>query len=303
MRRPALQACALACARGGRRLFGGVDFVLHEGEALWLKGANGSGKTSLLRLLAGLGLPLEGEVRWRGKAVRELREDYHRQLLYCGHAAAVKDDLSAWENVAYGAALSGRRVTRAQARAALALAGLEHVTALPAHALSQGQRRRVALARLHLDPLPPLLLLDEPFTALDAAAVQALGERLSAHLGAGGMVVYTTHQAHSFQPRHQQLLDLDPLGREPYRDRDAMYGSPDAAEQSWPSGPDGSGHAPPGAVAARHAACDAAERHAFGAAAGWRTAGNIPGDAGLRAGAVVAGAAWAGNRHPGAAPC
>ncbi len=211
MKRPALQACSLACERGGRRLFGGVTFALHEGDALWLSGANGSGKTSLLRLLAGLGLPAHGEVRWRGKPVRELREDYHRQLLYCGHAAGVKDDLSAWENVVYGAALAGRRIGRAAAEAALAAAGLEHVAALPAHALSQGQRRRVALARLHLDPLPPLLLLDEPFTALDAAAVQALGARIGAHLDAGGMAVYTTHQEHGLRPARLRRLDLDSL--------------------------------------------------------------------------------------------
>ncbi|GAB2845241.1 cytochrome c biogenesis heme-transporting ATPase CcmA [Pseudoduganella ginsengisoli] len=211
MKRAPFQACALACERGGRRLFEGVDFALSEGEALWLSGANGSGKTSLLRLLAGLGLPAEGEVCWRGKPVRELREDYHRHVLYCGHAAGVKDDLSAWENVVYGAALSGRRVSRGQAEAALARAGLDHVAMLPAHALSQGQRRRVALARLYLDPLPPLLLLDEPFTALDAQAVQALCERLAAHLDGGGMAVYTTHQAHSLRPQRLQRLDLDQL--------------------------------------------------------------------------------------------
>ncbi|MRV74431.1 cytochrome c biogenesis heme-transporting ATPase CcmA [Duganella sp. FT92W] len=211
MKRAALQACALACERGGRRLFEGVEFALHDGEALWLSGGNGSGKTSLLRLLAGLGLPAEGEVRWRGKPVRELREDYNRQLLYCGHAAGIKDDLTAWENVVAGAALSGRRIGREQAEAALALAGLDHVAVLPAHALSQGQRRRVALARLHLDPLPPLLLLDEPFTALDARAVQALSERIAAHLDGGGMAVYTTHQAHGLHPARLQRLDLDSL--------------------------------------------------------------------------------------------
>lgn len=147
MRPPVLQARALACERGGRRLFEGVDLALSEGQALWLSGGNGSGKTSLLRLLAGLGLPAEGEVLWRGRPVRELREDFHRQLLYCGHAAGIKDDLAAWENVACSAALAGHRIGRAQAEAALVRAGLDGVSELPAHALSQGQRRRVALAR------------------------------------------------------------------------------------------------------------------------------------------------------------
>lgn len=211
MKRAALQACALACERGGRRLFEGVEFSLNEGDALWLSGGNGSGKTSLLRLLAGLGLPAAGEVRWRGKPVRDLREDYHRHLLYAGHAVGIKDDLSAWENVVYSATLAGRPVSRAQAEAALGQVGLEHIAALPAHALSQGQRRRVALARLNLDPLPPLLLLDEPFTALDSQAVQALSERIAAHLDAGGMAVYTTHQAHGLRPARLQRLDLDDL--------------------------------------------------------------------------------------------
>ena len=211
MKPPALQARALACERGGYRLFEGVEFALSEGQALWLAGGNGSGKTSMLRLLAGLGLPAEGEVLWRGQPVRELREDFHRQLLYCGHAAGIKDDLAAWENVACSAALAGHRICRAQAEAALARAGLDAIAAVPAHSLSQGQRRRISLARLYLDPLPPLLLLDEPFTALDVRAVQALGERISAHLDSGGIVVYTTHQTHGLRPQHQQRLDLDAL--------------------------------------------------------------------------------------------
>lgn len=211
MKRAALQACALACERGGRRLFEGVEFALREGEALWLSGGNGSGKTSLLRLLAGLGLPAGGEVRWRGKPVRERREDYHRQVLYCGHAAGIKDDLSAWENLVYAAALAGRPIGREQAEAALARVGLDHIAMLPAHALSQGQRRRVALAKLNLDPLPPLLLLDEPFTALDAQAVEALSRRIASHLDNGGMAVYTTHQAHGLKPARLQHLDLDRL--------------------------------------------------------------------------------------------
>lgn len=209
MKPPALQVCGLACERGGRRLFEGVDFTLSEGQALWLAGGNGSGKTSMLRLLAGLGLPAEGEVLWQGRPVRELREDFHRQLLYIGHAAGIKDDLAAWENLVCSAALTGRCVTRLQAEAALGQAGLDAVATLPTHALSQGQRRRVSLARLYLEPLPALLLLDEPFIALDARAVQELGERIAAHLDRGGIAVYTTHQAHGLRPQYRQRLDLD----------------------------------------------------------------------------------------------
>ncbi|SFV17451.1 cytochrome c biogenesis heme-transporting ATPase CcmA [Pseudoduganella namucuonensis] len=211
----ALQAWGLACDRGGRRLFGGVDFTLGAGEALWIRGGNGSGKTSLMRLLCGLATPSEGEVRWCGEPVRRLREDYHRELLYCGHAAAVKDDLTAWENVAMASTLAGNACDKRTALRALELAGLGHAAALPARVLSQGQRRRVALARLHVAPLPSLLLLDEPFTALDTAAVEALSERIAEHLRQGGMAVYTTHQAHALQPIRQQVLDLDALADVP----------------------------------------------------------------------------------------
>lgn len=206
-----LQAHRLACARGERQLFSDLNFELQSGEALWLKGGNGSGKTSLLRLLCGLGRPLAGEVRWNGHPIQQLREDYHRQLIYCGHASAVKDDLSAWENVATASTLCGTACSREQAVVALVSVGLGGLADLPARALSQGQRRRVALARLAIDPLPPLLLLDEPFVALDQAAVQVLCRTLNRHLAGGGMLVYTTHQAQALQARRLEQFDLDRL--------------------------------------------------------------------------------------------
>jgi heme exporter protein A len=206
-----LQAHRLACARGERQLFSDLNFELQSGEALWLKGRNGSGKTSLLRLLCGLGRPLSGEVRWNGTPIQQLREDFHRQLIYCGHASAVKDDLSAWENVATASNLSGTACSREQAVVALVSVGLGGAADLPARALSQGQRRRVALARLAVEPLPPLLLLDEPFVALDQAAVQTLCRTLNRHLAAGGMLVYTTHQTQALQARRLEQFDLDRL--------------------------------------------------------------------------------------------
>jgi len=204
-----LQVHRLACARGERQLFSDLSFELRGGEALWLKGRNGSGKTSLLRLLCGLGRPLLGEVRWNGVPIQRLREDYHRQLVYSGHAGAVKDDLSAWENVAMGSALAGIACSRAQAHGALASVGLDAVADRPARALSQGQRRRVGLARLALEPLPPLLLLDEPFVALDQPSVQALCGALDRHLERGGMLVYTTHQAQPLRAGRHGQFDLD----------------------------------------------------------------------------------------------
>lgn len=206
-----LQAQGLACARGERLLFSNLNLELQSGEALWLKGGNGSGKTSLLRLLCGLGLPLAGEVRWNDQPIRRLREDYHRQLIYSGHASAVKDDLSAWENVAAASTIGGIACDRERAVGALVGMGLGAAADLPARALSQGQRRRVGLARLAIDPLPPLLLLDEPFVALDQAGVQSLCRTLNRHLAAGGMLIYTTHQAQALQARRLGQFDLDQL--------------------------------------------------------------------------------------------
>jgi heme exporter protein A len=207
----ALQVHQLACGRGDRQLFSDLNFELQGGEALWLKGRNGSGKTSLLRVLCGLGRPLLGEVRWNGAPIERLREDYHRQLIYCGHAAAVKDDLLAWENVAMSSTLSGIACSRKQAQDALDSVGLGAQATRPARLLSQGQRRRVALARLAVEPLPPLLLLDEPFVALDQPAVQTLCGTLNRHLGGGGILVYTTHQAQALQARRLEQFDLDQL--------------------------------------------------------------------------------------------
>jgi len=204
-----LQVSQLACARGDRQLFFDVSFELQRGEALWLQGRNGSGKTSLLRLLCGLGVPLAGEIRWRGRPIHQLREDYHRELLYCGHAGAIKDELTASENVAITSALAGRPCTPAQALQALAGVDLAAHAQQPTRLLSQGQRRRVALAQLALPMLPPLLLLDEPFVALDDASSHALCAKLESHLEQGGMLVYTTHQPQAMAARRHTLLNLD----------------------------------------------------------------------------------------------
>jgi heme exporter protein A len=202
-----LQASGLACTRGERELFNNVDVALRAGDALRVAGANGSGKTSLLRLLCGLACPSAGEVRWGGRNIRAVREEFGSQLIYLGHANGVKDDLAAWENVAVGATLAGHPVGRDAACEALEQLGLGHAAELPTRALSQGQRKRVALARLQLGLRQPLWILDEPFTALDRDAVGVLVATLSAHLARGGMLVYTTHQEIALGA--QRLLDLD----------------------------------------------------------------------------------------------
>jgi len=203
-----MQAHQLACTRGDRTLFSGVSFELKPGEALWVSGRNGSGKTSLLRLLCGLGVPSSGALRWGGRDIRSVREDFHRDLLYVGHASGIKDDLTAWENVAIGSHLSGRPCSKAEAVAALDQVGLRSAARLPSRSLSQGQRKRVALARLCVRPLPKLSILDEPFNALDQPAIAQFCGTLNEHLAQGGMVVYTTHQAQALNPLRLHQLDL-----------------------------------------------------------------------------------------------
>jgi heme exporter protein A len=195
-----LELRGLACVRGRRRLFAGLDAALPAGTLLQVQGENGAGKTSLLRMLCGLLAPAEGSVLWDGVPIAAQRDDFHRALVYVGHAAALKDDLSAIENLQAACALAGLATTPAAARAALAEAGLRGREHLPARQLSQGQRRRVALARLKLADAAPLWVLDEPFNALDSAATVWLLGLIGAQLARGGMVVLTSHQSVAIDP-------------------------------------------------------------------------------------------------------
>ena len=189
-----LEGRALECVRGERILFRDLDFTLLPGTLLRVAGENGSGKTSLLRIVCGLSPPAHGEVRWNGENIRGLREDYSRQLVYVGHANALKHDLTANENVRIGAAIAGVERSGAEAVQALKRFGVGGCSELPARVLSQGQRRRVALAKLALSAAALLWVLDEPFTALDKAAVEGLEALLAEHLARGGAVMLTTHQ-------------------------------------------------------------------------------------------------------------
>jgi len=187
-----LEAADLRCERGGRVLFERLSFRLGAGEFLRVSGANGSGKTSLLRVLCGLLTPSRGCVRWKGEPVAALREEFARQLVYLGHAPAVKGDLTAEENLSIACTLAGVAASRAAVKSALARFALPHD--VPVRRLSQGQRRRAALARLALSGAVPLWLLDEPFAALDAEGIERLGALLSGHAEKGGAIVFTTHQ-------------------------------------------------------------------------------------------------------------
>lgn len=184
----------LSCARGDRVLFSGATLTLAPGDGLYVTGPNGTGKTTLLRVISGLAQPEDGEVLWGGVPVRSLREEFSRNLLFLGHAAALKDELSAVENLCVAAAISGHVIAPDDAVAALRRIGLRGREHLPVRVLSAGQRRRVNLARLMLPNPAPLWVLDEPFTALDAKAVSQLASILADHLRAGGLVVFTTHQ-------------------------------------------------------------------------------------------------------------
>ncbi len=188
-----LEAAALDCERGGRRLFRSLSFSLDGGELLRIAGANGSGKTSLLRILCGLLLPHGGEVRWQGGDIKGLREEYSKQLVFVGHASALKDELTAAENLAVTCTLAGLRANEEKVRGALQVFGLGGQDDL-VKKLSQGQRRRAQLARLALSESIPLWLLDEPFAALDAAAARLVEELIGQHVARGSIVVYTTHQ-------------------------------------------------------------------------------------------------------------
>jgi heme exporter protein A len=204
-----LQASQLAFARGKRKLFDGLDLEVKPGEALRVVGRNGSGKTSLLRVLCGLAEPERGEVRWRGQPIRTLREEFSQDLVYVGHGSGVKDDLTASENVQISAVMSGRPCTHEQACAALDLLGLQGRAHLPARVLSQGQRRRVVLARLAIEPAARLAILDEPFNALDQESVEVLSSLLSRQLAQGAVVVYTTHQPQSLVASRTHEVHLD----------------------------------------------------------------------------------------------
>ncbi|MDY0045941.1 MAG: cytochrome c biogenesis heme-transporting ATPase CcmA [Thauera propionica] len=184
----------LACLKGDRLLFRDLALRLQAGELVRIAGPNGVGKTSLLRLVTGLALPEAGEIRWRGESIRREREAFHRELLYLGHAPAINDLLSPLENLRFACAAAGDDVDAETCMQALVRIGLENQLDLPARVLSQGQRRRVSLARLFLSGQRALWVLDEPFTALDVKAVADLAQALSDHCAAGGMVMLTTHQ-------------------------------------------------------------------------------------------------------------
>ena len=188
-----LQVRQLSCIRGDRRLFSNLSFDLEPGQVLYLKGRNGSGKTTLQRSICGLFHPDAGDILWNNQPITDLGEEFFQDLLYIGHAPGIKLDLTAVENLGFQCRLKSLDIAEAHIWDALNKLGLAGFEDLPARVLSAGQKRRIALARLFLDQ-SKLWVLDEPFTALDVAAVELLLELITQHLGLGGMVILTTHQ-------------------------------------------------------------------------------------------------------------
>ena len=187
-------------------LFEHLELRLSAGDMVQISGPNGSGKTSLLRLLAGLMQPTAGQVRLNGKPLQEQRTELARNLVWIGHAAGIKDVLTAEENLSWLSALH-HPAPRASIWQALAAVGLKGFEDVPCHTLSAGQQRRVALARLYREG-PPWWILAEPFTALDKQGVAPLEEHLARHCEQGGMVVLTTHHTLTRMPAGYRDLDL-----------------------------------------------------------------------------------------------
>ena len=188
-----LRANALTCVRGERTLFTGLDLEVSAGEWLHVRGENGIGKTSLLRLLSGLTKPAAGEIFWNEQLISADPSEYHRNLLFLGHRDSLKEDLTALENLSIATALDGIVVTEDEILLALHRFGLRGREDLPVNCLSAGQKRRVLLARLLLRQAK-LWILDEPFNALDVRAVEMLSELILEHIASGGMAIMTSHQ-------------------------------------------------------------------------------------------------------------
>ncbi len=203
-----IEAVDLTCERGARLLFSGLAFSAEHGTLLRIAGPNGTGKTSLLRIMCGLLEPTAGEVRWRGGNIRRLREEYWKDLVYIGHLNGVKDDLTVRENLRVSVRVAGRAAGEAPLAQALDAVGLAGFEDTMARFLSQGQRRRVALARLYVSQSVPLWILDEPFTALDVRGVANLSTLIARHIEGGGTVVLTTHQEVPVDAARRKRVDL-----------------------------------------------------------------------------------------------
>lgn len=190
-----LSAHNLSCVKRDRLLFEKLELSVDAGELLYIKGPNGAGKTSLLRILVGLSEAATGGVRFEGEVLNGVRDKYHAQLVYFGHKLGLNQNLTALENLHYWCLQHGQSQSQSQYFHLLESLGLVGLEDLPVGNLSAGQQRRVALARLWLNPDAKLWVLDEPFTALDVQGISLLKTCITQHLKALGSVIMTSHQS------------------------------------------------------------------------------------------------------------
>ena len=204
-----LKVAGLACARGEKTIFAELDFTARAAEVIHLQGRNGSGKTSLLRILCGFARPTTGLVTWNGHDIQQHQDSFFPNVGYIGHRRGVCEDLTPLENVQFAGALTVPKPER-ECRDALARVELTHVAETPARLLSAGQNQRIALARLLISSTP-LWCLDEPFTALDRDGRTIIEAIIAEHAAAGGISIIATHQSMSLDTVSVQSLSLDPV--------------------------------------------------------------------------------------------
>ncbi len=206
----------LQCIRGEKELFSGLSFVLTNKQLMRIEGQNGTGKTTLLRTLCGLSQADDGEVLWHNLTIKKQDEVFRNELFYLGHHNAIKADLSALENLQINTALAGASYSEEQLLQALEDIGLFGSEYKPSAQLSQGQKRRVALAGLLLTNAK-LWILDEPFVALDGFAVKKLQDVIASHVENDGMVILTTHQEVPLTQGEILTINLDQSNNKPNR--------------------------------------------------------------------------------------
>ncbi|EMD79374.1 cytochrome c biogenesis heme-transporting ATPase CcmA [Vibrio alginolyticus] len=188
-----LEVSNLTAIRDERVLFENLQFEIKPGELVQIEGRNGTGKTTLLRIVTGLGDREEGVIKWKGEEVEKSRDVFHQDLLFLGHQTGVKRELTALENLRFYQSIQNNRSSDEEIFIALTQVGLAGREDVPVAQLSAGQQRRVALARLWLSK-QILWILDEPLTAIDKQGVKVLESLFASHADNGGIVVLTTHQ-------------------------------------------------------------------------------------------------------------